>query len=77
MQSISITASTTLWFILYGIINNQITIRICKEYFTIFHRQVINTDNITLIALAWGVLATWWLGILMGVIITFFVTTQP
>jgi hypothetical protein len=53
--------------ILYGIIHDQITARICIEYFTIGHPPVFNTDSPTLLALGWGVLATFWVGLILGI----------
>lgn len=69
VSSLKIVLVTTLWFILYGILNDQITIRICAEYFTVFHPRIIDSDNITVIAMAWGIVATWWFGLSVGVIL--------
>ncbi len=51
----------------YGIVHDQITVRVCAEYFTVGHPPVFNTQDPTLLALGWGVLATWWAGLLLGV----------
>src|SRR5580693_7595335 len=51
----------------YGILHDQVTARVCVEYFTIGHPPVFSTDSPTLLALGWGVLATWWVGLLLGV----------
>lgn len=51
----------------YGILHDQVTARICVEYFTIGHAPVFGTENPTLLALGWGVIATWWVGVLVGV----------
>ena len=51
----------------YGIIHDQITARICVEYFTIGHSPLFLTDDPTVLGLVWGVLATWWVGVLLGV----------
>src|SRR5258708_23111245 len=53
----------------YGILHDQVTARICVEYFTVFHPPVFPTDDQTLLALGWGVIATWWLGTLLGVVL--------
>lgn len=53
--------------ILYGMAMDQITIRICPEYFTVAHPHIFNTGSLTLLALAWGVIATWWAGAIVGV----------
>lgn len=54
---------------LYGIVHDQVTIRICPEYFTIAHPHLIRTESLTLIALYWGVIATWWVGLPLGVVL--------
>ncbi len=50
----------------YGIIHDQITARICVEYFTIGHPPVFSTDDPTLLGIGWGIIATWWMGALLG-----------
>jgi hypothetical protein len=54
--------------VLYGLVHDQITARVCQEYFTLGH----NTPRFvprspTALGLYWGVVATWWLGTLVGV----------
>jgi len=51
----------------YGIVHDQITARICVEYFTIGHPPVFHTESPTLLAFGWGVIATWWVGLFLGV----------
>jgi hypothetical protein len=53
----------------YGIIHDQITARICVEYFTVGHPPVFGTENPTLLGLGWGIIATWWVGLLLGVLL--------
>src|SRR5882757_5376717 len=50
----------------YGILHDQITARICVEYFTVGHPPLIASTSPTLLALAWGVVATWWVGLPLG-----------
>ena len=52
--------------IIYGIIHDQITARVCIEYFTIFHPKVIESVSPTLLGLTWGLIATWWAGAILG-----------
>jgi hypothetical protein len=52
--------------ILYGILHDQVTVRICIEYFTIGHPPIFSTDDPTMLAISWGILATWWVGFLFG-----------
>jgi hypothetical protein len=55
--------------IVYGMVMDQITVRVCPEYFTVAHPRIrfIPQDSLTLLALFWGVTATWWVGVLLGV----------
>ncbi len=53
--------------VLYGVLHDQITARVCVEYFTVFHPRLIATESPTLLGLFWGVWATWWVGFLLGV----------
>ncbi len=54
----------------YGVLHDQVTARVCVEYFTIGHDpNVIPTTNPTLLALGWGVLSTWWVGLGLGVVL--------
>lgn len=58
--------------IVYGILHDQITTRVCLEYFTVFHVRVIHTNSPTTLALVWGVIATWWVGLILGVPVALF-----
>ena len=51
----------------YGVVHDQITARICVEYFTVGHDNPFPTESPTLLGLAWGIFATWWAGLIMGV----------
>jgi hypothetical protein len=53
--------------VVYGILHDQITARLCVEYFTIGHPPVFGTDDPTLLGIGWGILATWWGGLLLGI----------
>jgi len=55
--------------IVYGIVHDQITARICLEYFTIGHPPVFPTDDPTLLGLGWGIIATWWVGLILGLLL--------
>jgi hypothetical protein len=67
VQFIRIVILCVLAAVAYGVIHDQITARICIEYFTIGHRRIITSTSPTMLALAWGVVATWWMGVLLGV----------
>jgi len=67
MQHAKIIALCILAACAYGVLHDQVTTRVCVEYFTIGHAPVFATDSPTLLALGWGILATWWVGAILGV----------
>jgi len=69
MRFLSIIFLSILASVIYGIIHDQITARICVEYFTIGHPPVFDTADPTLLALGWGTIATWWVGLILGVLL--------
>ena len=52
----------------YGLIMDQITARVCLEYFTVAHPPVsfLPKDSPTIVAIYWGFAATWWVGLILG-----------
>lgn len=69
VKFLAIVTLSVLAAVLYGVVHDQITIRICPEYFTVAHPRVIETQSLTLLALFWGVFATWWVGLPLGVLL--------
>ena len=67
MQIAAIILTSILAALLYGIIHDHVTARICVEYFTIGHPRLIDSDSPTVLGLFWGVIATWWLGLTIGI----------
>jgi hypothetical protein len=67
LKSLAIIGLCILAAIIYGILHDQITARICVEYFTIGHPPVFHTESPTLLGLGWGIIATWWVGLILGV----------
>ncbi len=53
--------------VIYGIAHDQVTARVCVEYFTVGHPPVFATNDPTLLGIGWGIIATWWVGLLLGV----------
>ena len=43
--------------------------RTYDEYFTVFHPKVIDSQSPTVLAIVWGVIATWWVGLPLGIIL--------
>jgi hypothetical protein len=67
MEFLKIVGLAILAGIVYGIVHDQVTARICVEYFTVFHPPVFHTQSPTLLAFGWGIIATWWVGAFLGV----------
>ncbi|WP_213981085.1 hypothetical protein [Sphingomonas sp. dw_22] len=57
----------TLAAITYGILHDQVTAHLCVEYFSIAHPPVFPTESPFLLALGWGIIATWWVGLPLGI----------
>lgn len=67
MRFLAIILLAVLAAIIYGLIHDQITARICLEYFTIGHPRLIDSNSPTILACFWGVVATWWVGLPLGI----------
>lgn len=67
MQPLKIVLMSVTAAVFYGITHDQVTARVCVEYFTIGHPPVFGTGDPTLLGIGWGVIATWWVGLLLGV----------
>lgn len=67
--ALGVIAVTVIAAVIYGILHNQVTARVCLEYFTIGHKRVFASNSPTLHGLYWGVVATWWAGVASGVVI--------
>ena len=67
MEAIKIVILCVLSAVIYGILHDQVTARVCVEYFTIGHPPVFDTESPTLLAFGWGIIATWWVGLILGV----------
>ncbi|MBZ5501871.1 MAG: hypothetical protein LAN59_06440 [Acidobacteriia bacterium] len=69
MESIKTVLVCIAAAILYGVVHDQFTARICVEYFTVFHPPVFMTQSPTLLGLGWGIIATWWVGAFLGILL--------
>jgi hypothetical protein len=66
LEGVKIVGLSVLAACVYGVVHDQITARMCLEYFTVAHPDVAGHEP-TRIALYWGVVATWWVGLPLGV----------
>jgi hypothetical protein len=67
MEALKIAIYCVVAAIVYGIIHDQVTARICVQYFTTFHPPIFHTQSPTLLAIGWGIIATWWGGVFFSV----------
>ncbi|MFZ0213449.1 MAG: hypothetical protein WBE20_14595 [Candidatus Acidiferrales bacterium] len=67
MESLKIILLSVAAAIGYGVAHDQVTIRVCPEYFTLAHAPLFHSGSLTLVALGWGVVATWWAGLAIGI----------
>jgi hypothetical protein len=66
MRFVAIIGLALLAGITYGILHDQVTARVCVEYFTIGHPPLLPTKSPTLLAIGWGIVATWWVALPLG-----------
>jgi hypothetical protein len=67
MQAFGIVLMCIVAAVAYGIVHDQITARVCVEFFTVGHPPIFATNDPTLLGIGWGIIATWWVGVLLGV----------
>jgi hypothetical protein len=68
-NQIRITTLCTGAAIAYGIAHDQVTARLCPEYFLVAHPPLCSGHPISVVALCWGLAATWWVGLTIGVLL--------
>lgn len=57
-EALRIVALFTAAAVAYGVLHDQVTARVCIEYFTVAHPRLVPSDSPTLVGLLWGVLAS-------------------
>jgi hypothetical protein len=67
MEALKIAFTCVMAAVIYGIVHDQFTARICLEYFTVFHPPIFHTQSPTLLGIGWGIVATWWVGAFFAV----------
>jgi hypothetical protein len=55
--------------IVYGVLHDLVTAHVCVEYFTVAHPQIVATESPVILALVWGIIATWWVGLPLGLLL--------
>jgi hypothetical protein len=71
--TLKIVLAATFAAVAYGVAHDMVTAHLCLEYFTIGHPNLLRVDPHdswpVWQALLWGVLATWWVGAIAGVLV--------
>ncbi|MEL6878439.1 MAG: hypothetical protein AAGL68_10130 [Pseudomonadota bacterium] len=69
LEALKIIGFSILLAVIYGILHDQVTAHVSVEYFTVAHPPVFPTDVPFWLALGWGIIATWWVGLILGTIL--------
>lgn len=52
-----------------GLALDSVTAHVAVEYFTVYHPKVVESEDPWIMALIWGVIASWWFGLIAGAIL--------
>jgi hypothetical protein len=69
LEFVAIIGLSVVASIVYGIAHDLVTAHVSVEYFTIGHPPVFATGNPVELAIGWGVIATWWVGASLGILL--------
>jgi hypothetical protein len=69
MHSLRIVLFSLGCAVLYGIGHDQVTARVCVEYFTVGHPSLLGLRDPTVLGIVWGIIATWWVGLALGLLL--------
>ena len=69
MEAIKIVLLCVFTACCYGIAHDLVTAHVCVEYFTIAHDPILKTESPILLGISWGIIATWWVGAILGVLL--------
>jgi hypothetical protein len=61
----------------YAMLQDQVSARLCPEYFTVLHPPIPNLTDPTLLGISWGFIGGWWGGIVMGYVAGLVATLGP
>ena len=69
MNTFRLILFSALAAIAYGILHDQITVRVCPEYFTVAHPPIFPVSSPTLLAVCWGAASTVGIGLAFGTVL--------
>ena len=76
LKAILLIIASIIQACIYGILHDLITAHVCIEYFSVAHPVIILALHQDPVAHAfiWGILATWWVGLLGGLLLAAILT---
>lgn len=78
MEALKIVGWCVFAAMAYGVIQDQVTARVCVEYFSLGHAPIWGgVQDPTMLAFGWGVRATWWVGLCFGSAAAFLARSGP
>ena len=66
VNALKIVGLSVLGAVVYGMLHDQVTVQICPEYFTVGHRPVFGEQSPVMLAMLWGLRASFWAGLILG-----------
>lgn len=69
MNAVRIVVGCVLWACALGIAVDLVTAHVAVEYFTVHHPKVVESQDRLVMALVWGVGASWWFGLGAGLVL--------
>jgi hypothetical protein len=70
VEGLKITIGCIGGAIIFGIAYDLATAHYYTPYFTHFHPKLIESQSPLAMALLWGVIATWWVGLFAGIVLS-------
>ncbi len=61
----------------YAVLQDQVSARLCPEYFTVMHPPIPGLTDPTLLGISWGFLGAWWGGAMLGLGLGMVATVGP
>jgi len=68
--TLRIVAVFTAAAVLYGLLHDQVTARVCLEYFTVAHRPIARSSSATVLGAVWALVAAAPAGIFAGTLVS-------
>ena len=69
-NGVRLTVGCIALAVVFGILHDLVTAHVSLPYFTVHHPKLITSQSPIVQALFWGVLATWWMGLAAGIMLS-------